>query len=202
MQRKIGTKIELVKTVSPFDSIGASSAIERTASNYLNAGEKVRKIRNLIEAGTYDADIARYIPGILELVFQSMLKDIDTKEQPAHSSYRDMENLDFQILLTDNYYTNPNSMHLCFPMKSKKSSDKDDDIDADLITVNNFFAHLIKEISVARYGNDKQLIPTFSPHEIYQYSDSMLKHLLKDSLKKLEKTMHIVNRLYTVTNSD
>ena len=72
MQRKIGTKIELGKTVSLFDSIGASSAINRTASNYLNAGEKVRKIRKLIETGTYDADIARNIPGTLQLVFQGM----------------------------------------------------------------------------------------------------------------------------------
>ena len=71
-----------------------------------------------------------------------MLGDIDTKEQPAHSSYRDMENLDFQILLTDNYCANPKSMHLCFSMKIKKSSDKDDDLDADLITVNNFFRTL------------------------------------------------------------
>ena len=29
-------------------------------------------------------------------------------------------------------------------MKIRKSSDKDDDIDADLITVNNFFVHLVK----------------------------------------------------------
>ena len=98
-----------------------------------------------------------------------MLEDIDTKEQPAHFSYRDMENLDFQILLTDNYYTNPNSMHLCFPMKIKKATNKDTDINDDLIKVNNFFAHLMKEISVRKYGNDKQLIPTFSPSEIYQY---------------------------------
>ena len=91
-----------------------------------------------------------------------------------------MENLDFQILLTDNYYTNPNSMHLCFPTKIKKLSDNDADIDAHLITVNNF-ARFIKEISVTKYGNRKQLIPTFSPYEIYQYSDSMLKHLPKDS---------------------
>ena len=41
MQRKIGTKVELDKTVSPLDSIAAPSAINRTASNYLNAGEKV-----------------------------------------------------------------------------------------------------------------------------------------------------------------
>ena len=30
MQRKIGTEIELGKTVSPYDSIDASSAIDRT----------------------------------------------------------------------------------------------------------------------------------------------------------------------------
>ena len=72
-----------------------------------------------------------------------------------------MKNLDFQILLTDNYYTNPNSMHLCFPMKIKKLSD-DDNIDADVITINNFFAHFIKEINVTKHGNEKQLILTFS----------------------------------------
>ena len=57
--------------------------------------------------------------------------------------------------------------------------------------MNNFFGHLIKEISVTRYGNDKQLIPTSSPYEIYQYSDSMLKYLPKvpPPKKNLEKTM-------------
>ena len=79
-----------------------------------------------------------------------MLEDIDTKEQPAHSSYRDMENLDFQIMLTNNYYTNPNSMHICFPMKIKQKSDNDSDIDRDLTTANNLFAHFVKEISVTR----------------------------------------------------
>ena len=48
MQRKIGTEIEVGKTVSPFDSIGASSAVDRTSSNFLNAGEKVKKIRKFI----------------------------------------------------------------------------------------------------------------------------------------------------------
>ena len=70
-------------------------------------------------------------------------------------------------------------------MKTKKSSDKHDDIDADLITVNNVFAHL----RVKRYENDKQLILAFSTYEIYRYSNSMLKHLPKGSLKKLAKTI-------------
>ena len=54
---------------------------------------------------------------------------------------------------------------------------------------NSFFGHLIKEISITKYGSNKELIPIFSPYEIYQYSDAMLKHLPKDSLKKIEKTM-------------
>ena len=49
MQRKIGTEVELGNTVSPFESIGVSSAIDRTASNYLDADDKVRNIRKLIE---------------------------------------------------------------------------------------------------------------------------------------------------------
>ena len=146
-------------------------------------------MRELINTGKYDKDIAKYIPGLLELKFQGMLEDIDTREKVAHSSYTDMEELDFQILLTDNYYLNPNSIHICFPIKIKKKSNEAQDIDDDLITVNNFFAHLIKKISVTKYSSDKELIPTFSPYEIYQYSDAMLKHLPKDALKKIEKTM-------------
>ena len=49
-----------------------------------------------------------------------MLKDIDTKEKVAYPSYTDIQQLDFQILLTDNYYINPNSIHVGFPMKIKK----------------------------------------------------------------------------------
>ena len=64
-------------------------------------------------------------------------------------------------------------MHVCFPMKIKKS-DKNSDIDTDLIPVNNFFCHLIKKINITKYGNDKQLMSTFSPCEIYQYYDAML----------------------------
>ena len=68
MQRKTGTEVELDKAVSLFDSIGASSA-----SNYLNAAEKEQKIRKLLSTGTYDADIVKYIPGILDLIYQGML---------------------------------------------------------------------------------------------------------------------------------
>ena len=60
-------------------------------------------------------------------------------------------------------------------------------IDDDMITVNNFFAHWIKEINITKDGSDKQLTLTSSPYEIYQYTDSMLKHLPEKSLKMIEK---------------
>ena len=68
-----------------------------------------------------------------------MLEDVDTRKKVAHSSYTDMEQLDFQKLLSDNYYINGNSIHICFPMKIKKKTNQNLVIDADLITVNNFF---------------------------------------------------------------
>ena len=98
-----------------------------------------------------------------------------------------MEQLDFQILLTENYYVNPNSIHICIPIKRKKKTNKDADIDSNMITVNNFFAHWVKEISMTKY-DDKELPLTFSPWEVYQYSDQMLKHLPSNALKTIQKT--------------
>ena len=82
--------------------------------------KKLKKIRELIKTGTHDADVARYITGVLEMKYLGMLEDIDTREKVAHTSYKDMGELDFQILLTDNYYVNPSSILICFPMKIKK----------------------------------------------------------------------------------
>ena len=71
----------------------------------------------------------------ISLKFQGMLKDLDTREKVAHSSYKEMEELDFEILLTENYYVNLNSIHLCFPMKIKKSSNESSAIDGDIMLI-------------------------------------------------------------------
>ena len=117
MQRNISNKVFLGQNVSPFDNAGESDAIDRTASNYNEAKEKVQKIRELIKTGNYDADTAKSIPGLLKMKFQGMPEDVDTREKVAHPSYKDMDELDFQISLTDNYYVNPSNIHLCFSMK-------------------------------------------------------------------------------------
>ena len=43
MQREISDKLFQGNTVSPYKDAGQSSAIDRTASNYNNAKEKVKK---------------------------------------------------------------------------------------------------------------------------------------------------------------
>ena len=187
MQRDISDRNTLGDTLNPINDAKRSTAIDRTTSNYNDAKEKVQKIRDLINMGKYDADLAKYIPGLMDLAIQGMLENIDTREKVAHPSYKDKEQLDFQIVLTENYYVNPVNIHICFPIKIKKKSNNSSDIDDDLITVNNFFAHWVKEISITKYGNDRELPPTFSPWEIYQYSDQMLKHLPKDILKAIQK---------------
>ena len=40
--------------------------------------------------------------------------------------------------------------------QNKKKSNNSSDIEKDLITVNNFFAHWIKEISITRYCSNKK----------------------------------------------
>ena len=124
----------------------------------------------------------------MDLAIQGMLDDIDTREKVAHPSYKDKEQLDFQILLTKTYYVNPANIQICFPIKIKQKSNNSANIDNDMITVNNFFAHWVKEISITKYGSDKELPPTFSSSEVYQYSDEMLKHLLAEDLKTIQKT--------------
>ena len=195
MQKDISDKNTLGDTLlNPINDARRWTAIDRTTLNYTDVNEKVQKITDLINLGKYDADLAKYIPGLTDLAIQGMLDDIDTREKVAHPSYKEKEQLNFQILLTDNYYVNPANIHICFPIQIKKKSDNTADVDADLITVNNFFAHWVKEISITKYGSDQELPPTFSPWEDYQYSDQMLKHLPKDSLKSIEKT-HLYSKL-------
>ena len=61
MQREITDKVFLGQTDSPFEDAANSSNIDRTASNYTDAKEKVQKIKEL-STGKYDEDIAKYTP--------------------------------------------------------------------------------------------------------------------------------------------
>ena len=133
MQRRIDNKVLLEKIVSPFDSISGSSSTDRTASNFTNATEKVHKIKRLINTGEYDADLAKYIPGMLNLLFQGIIENVIRKEQVAHISYKVMESVK-QLLCKSKQYA-----YLFSNEKKKKASDKNSDISMELMPVKKFF---------------------------------------------------------------
>ena len=99
MQREISNKNTLGYTLNPINDARPSTAIDRTTSNYNDVKEKVQKIRDLINMGKYDANLAKYIPGLMDLAIQGMLDDIDTREKVAHPSYKNKEQLDFNMLI-------------------------------------------------------------------------------------------------------
>ena len=79
MQRRISNEVQHGSTVSLFDMTCQSSPIDRSASNFLNKSGKVGKIESLRNSGEYDANLAKYIPGMLNLVYQGIIENIDTK---------------------------------------------------------------------------------------------------------------------------
>ena len=103
-----------------------------------------------------------------------------------------MKNVEFCLLLTANHYTNPNSFHFHYPIKLNKSTNCNSNIDNDLITANNFFAHWVKETNEKRYSEDVQIFPTSSPYEICQYFDA--KYLLEKFLKIIQKLLLYSNK--------
>ena len=93
----------------------------------------------------------------------------------------------------------PSNIHICFPIKIKKESDSTADIDKDLITVNNFFAHWVKHISITKYGSNKELKDAADFNltvRIWAYSLSEYLYVLSKSRLTLK------HRIYTINQSD
>ena len=101
-------------------------------------------------------------------------KDHWTTCQPNVQGQRDPR---VWTILDKNYYTNLKYLHLCFPIGFRKLTNAAKDLDPNLVPVNNFFVHWIKEIDITNYGTNKNLIPNTTPQEVYRYSDAMLKYL-------------------------
>ena len=55
----------------------------------------------LIKTREYDTDVACYIPGTIDLVFQGIVQKVSMTVQPAHPSYKDKETLDFELTLIE-----------------------------------------------------------------------------------------------------
>ena len=85
-------------------------------------------------------------------------------------------------------------MELVLPIQFTKKTNKAAQMNGDIITVNNFFRHRITDIDIRRYPDDTRILPTNNNISVYEFSNSQLKYLLKDSVATLLKSFLYSNK--------
>ena len=175
------SKVKLGQSLDPLQDATGVDLVDFSADI-----DNLLKKLGLYEKGRIDSVLLCYIPGMSKIMYQGQIDWIQIKKAYAASTYADKQILEFNIELTKNHYMNFSNMVLCLPITFRKNSNKAHAIDDDMIPVNNFFAHWIKDISIKRYGKDIANLPISTTLDIYRYSESMLKHLPDDVLKTFQ----------------
>ena len=147
--------------------------------------EKTGKLENFYKIGRAPGSLIRYIPGLAKPIYQGQISATVGKKAYSDDTYRDLKIATFNIQLSANQYMNFHDVHLVFPLRIKERTDDANDIDADEITVNNFFAQRIKEIDIECYGDDLPILSLTNTVEVYKYSYTKLKHVEDDALEVL-----------------
>ena len=127
-----------------------------------------------------DPNLIQYLPGLMKIGYQGLVYGILTKTRFADSSYLKKQVLEFIVKLLSNLCMNFKSLHVCHPIRTKSKADKYNAIPAGMVTVNNFFGQLLKEIDMKSYGDDLQILPVSNSTKVYKYSNAMLKHIAND----------------------
>ena len=178
----LGANLNPIKDATGVSVIDFSADID-------NLIDKIDKISTLYDTGRMDKDVMKYIPGMTPVSYQGKIDFVDTKRTYAASTYSDMQQLEFNLEVVNNHYINFSNMVLCLPIAFRKKTNKAAAIDATMIPVNNFFAHWIKDVTVKRYGDDIAVLPINTTLDTYRYSESMLKHMPKDTLATFQKEL-------------
>ena len=175
-------------TLNPLkDAVGVTSV--DYSSQYNALSKKVDNLKNFVETGNAEGAMLAYLPGLADPKYQGQIKGINEKKAYADDTYTAQKIAEFNIQLTNNEYMNFHDVQICFPMRIRKKTNVANDIDNTMITVNNFFAHWIKEIDIKKLGDDQPILPTINTVEIYKYSDQILKHLPSADLEMIENDL-------------
>ena len=140
MQKAISNKIQLGETLNPLHDYGGVPSIndEGTLENLIT---KVDKVQGFIKTGKGDGDLSRYFANILPITRQAQIAGDLPRKAYGSITYSDKKQLEFVLDLTASTYTNYSTMEICLPLKFTKKSNKAQQMDANMITVNNFFEH-------------------------------------------------------------
>lgn len=109
----------------------------------------------------------RYIPGLAKICYQGQLHLTKVKRKYVDDTYKNKKVIEFNVQLTKGHYTNFQNIHFCFPLKFKSAANNGNNLAANTVTVDNFFAHWIKEIDIKRYGDDIPILPITNMVDIY-----------------------------------
>ena len=161
--------LPLAPTLNLMKDAAKVEAIDYTA-DFENLFGRFDAYTKSYNTGKTKNDLVRYIPGLAKPVHQGQIGGMLTRKAYAHDTYKGLEVTEFNIKLTNNQYMNFH-VYLLFPMKIKKSSNVANDLTDDVITVNNFFAHWIKELDIKRYGDDIPILLLTNTVEVYKYSN-------------------------------
>ena len=174
----LGANLNPIKDATGVSAIDFSADID-------NLIDKIDKISTLYDTSRMDKDAMKYIPGMAPVSYQGQIDFVDTKRTYAASTFSDMQELEFNLEVVNNF----SNMALCLPIAFRKKTKKAAAIDATVIPVNNFFAHWIKDVTVKRYSDDIAVLPINTTLDTYRYSESMLKHMPKDALANFQKEL-------------
>ena len=184
MQRNIPTSLRN-SALNPIDDAVGVSAVDYTA-DFDGIYKRVDKLENFYKIERTPGSLyIRYIPGLAKPIYQGQISATVGKKVYSDDTYRDLKIATFNIQLSANQYMNFHDVHLVFPLRIKERTDDANDIDADEITVNNFFAQRIKEIDIECYGDDLTILSLTNTVEVYKYSYTKLKHVEDDALEVL-----------------
>lgn len=165
MQRQIPITMQPL-TLNPLKDLAQVNEIDYTV-DFDNLYSRMDGLDKIFQTGKISYNMLKYICGLVKIGYQGQLHLTETKRKYADESYKSKKVIKFNVQLTANHYINFQKVHLCFPIKIKLAADNDKDITADIIPVNNFYTHLIKEINIKRYGVDMPILLLTNTVNIY-----------------------------------
>ena len=153
MQKAISDKIQLGETLNPLKDYGGAPSIN-DEGNLENLIGKVDKVRGFVATGKAEGDLSRYYPNILPITRQAQIAGELPRKSYASITYADKKQFEFLLDLNANTYSSYSTMEICLPLKFTKKSNKVLQMDAQMMTVNNFFGHWFTDIDIRRYPDD------------------------------------------------
>ena len=134
-------------TLNPLkDAVGVVSVDYSSQFNALS--KKVDNLKNFVENGSAEGAMLNYLPGLAEPKYQGQIKGINERKAYADETYTGMKIAEFNIQLSNNEYMNFHNLQLYFPMKIKKKTNVNNNLDDTMITVNNFSHIGLKKLTL------------------------------------------------------